>query len=121
MILPGLWVIGTIASIPVYYSLHTEGYPIVIPLSAVFIAAGLNLMVLFWLLLLTRGSFWRTRPGALRLCSPVLTLLMTAAVFYLFVVYNPQGPYITDLFGVKLEYWRGELREHGFSLRIPGR
>ena len=45
---------------------------------------------------------------------------MTTAVFYLFVVYHPQGPYITDLFGVKLEYWQGELREHGLSFRIPG-
>jgi hypothetical protein len=121
MILPALWVLGTIASIPVYYSLNTIGYPIVIPISAVFIAAGLNLVVLFWLLLLTRGGFWQTRRLSLRLCTPVLTLLMTTAVFYLFVVYHPQGPYITDLFGVKLEYWQGELREHGLSFRIPGR
>jgi hypothetical protein len=47
--------------------------------------------------------------------------LMTTAVFYLFVVYHPQGPFITDVFGVKLEYWKSEIREHGFSFRIPGR
>ena len=38
------------------------------------IAAGLNLVLLFWLLLLTRGGFWQTRRFALRLFTPVLTL-----------------------------------------------
>jgi tetratricopeptide (TPR) repeat protein len=121
LILPALWVLGTIASIPLYYSMNTMGYPIVIPISTLFVASGLNLIVLFWLLLLTRGEFWQTRRLAFRLFTPVLTLLMTTAVFYLFVVYHPQGPYITDIFGVKLEYWRGEIREHGLSLTIPGR
>ena len=121
LIWPVLWLLLTAASMPLYYSIETTGYPIVIPVSAVFIAAGLNLVVLFWLLLLTKGEFWRTRSLALRLFSPALTLLMTFSVFYLFVVYHPQGPYITDVFGVKLEYWRSELREHGFSFSIPGR
>ncbi|SPF35467.1 conserved membrane hypothetical protein [Syntrophobacter sp. SbD1] len=121
ILLPVLWVLMTIACIPFYYSMDTTAYPIQIPITTVFVAAGLNLIVLFWLLLLTRGEFWRTRPWALRLCSPVLTLLMTVAVFYLFVVYQPQGPYITDVFAVKLHYWSGELRNRGLSLAIPGR
>ena len=121
MIYPALWVIGIISCIPIYNDLHVEGYPIIIPISAMFIAGGLNLIVLLWLLLLVRGQYWQTRPRFLRMCSPVLTLVMTVAVLYLCVVYYPQGPHITDLFRVKYKYWSGEYREHGFSFRIPGR
>ena len=62
---PVLWLLLTAASMPFYYSLETTGYPIVIPATTVFVASGLNLMVLFWLLLLTKGEFWQTRPLAL--------------------------------------------------------
>jgi hypothetical protein len=110
---PVLWLLLTAVSLPIYYSMETTGYPIVIPVTMVFLVSGLNLGVLFWLLLLTKGEFWRTRPLALRLLCPVLTVLMTTAVFYLVVVYHPQGPYITDVFGVKLVYWRGVLRKYG--------
>jgi hypothetical protein len=108
-----LWVVLVAACMPLYYKMETTGYPIVIPDTTVFIAAGLNLAILFWLLLLTRANLWKTRPGALLWLTPVLTLLMTASVFYLMIVYHPQGPYITDVFGVKLEFWKGELREWG--------
>jgi tetratricopeptide (TPR) repeat protein len=112
---PVLWVILTAASMPLFYSLETTGYPIVIPDTAIFLAIGLNLIILFWLFLLTRGKFWQTRPRALRWLAPVLTMLMTTAVFYLFVIYQPDGPYMTDVFGVKYQYWMGELRER----RLP--
>jgi amino acid transporter len=64
----------------------------------VYTLAGLNLAVLLWLLLLTRGKFWKTRPRALRWLSPVLTVLMTTAVLYLFFIYYPNGPAIIDIF-----------------------
>jgi len=111
LIWPVLWLILTAASMPIFFSLETTGYPIVIPVTTILIAVGLNLIVLFWMLLLTRLEFWQTRPRALRWLTPVLTLLMTTAVFYLYVVYQPQGPFMTDVFQVKYEYLMGELRE----------
>jgi len=102
---PVLWVVLTAAAMPTFYSMDTTGYPIIIPDTAVFIATGLNLTVLFWLLLLTRGKFWQTRPRALRWLSPVLTVLMTTAVIYLFIIYQPNGPEITDVFAVKSKHW----------------
>lgn len=118
---PILWVVLTGACLPLYYKMEITGYPIVIPISTAIIAIGINLVILFWLLLLTRGSLWRSRPLALRIFGPILTLTMTAAVYFLFVVYYPQGPYITDLFSVKYTYWQSEWKEHGFSFtHIPG-
>jgi hypothetical protein len=105
---PVLWIVLTAAAMPTFYSLETTGYPIVIPDTAVYIAAGLNLIILFWLLLLPRGKFWQTRPLALRWLSPALTLLMTISVIYLFVIYQPNGPEIIDVFAVKLHHWNGE-------------
>jgi hypothetical protein len=120
LIWPLSWLLLTCACLPLYYKMEITGYPIVIPISTAIIAIGLNLIVLFWLLLLIKGDFWRSRPLALRVFSPILTLAMTIAVFYLFVVYHPQGPYITDVFGVKYVYWKSEWKEHGFSWHIPG-
>src|SRR5208283_5967012 len=85
---PVLWVVLVCASLPTFYSIETSGYPIVIPDTMVFIAAVLNLIILFWLLLLTRAELWHTRRRTLIWLSPVLTVLMTTAVFYLFVVYQ---------------------------------
>lgn len=104
---PVLWALLTAISMPAFYSMETTGYPIVIPDTAVFIAAGLNLIVLFWLLLLTKGEFWQTRPLALRWLSPVLTLLMTTSVLYLFFIYRPDGPEIIDVFVETLHYKLG--------------
>ena len=107
---PVLWLVLTAAAMPSFYSLDTTGYPIIIPDTAVYIAAGLNLTILFWLLLLSRGKFWQTRPLVLRCLSPALALLMTVSVLYLFVIYQPNGPEIMDVFAVKLHHWDGELR-----------
>jgi len=115
---PVLWVVLVCASLPTFYSIETSGYPIVIPDTMVFIAAVLNLIILFWLLLLTRAELWHTRRRTLIWLSPVLTVLMTTAVFYLFVVYQPNGPFITDVFAVKWQYLSGELREHGRFLSV---
>ena len=98
LVWPVLWVLLTALRMPTFYSMETTGYPIVIPDTAVFILAGLNLTVLFWLLLLTRGNLWQTRPRALLWLSPALTLLMTAAVIYLFLIYQPNGPAMVDIF-----------------------
>lgn len=105
---PVLWVVLAAAALPTFYSLDTAGDSIHIHDTQVYIAAGLNLMVLFWLLLLTRGAFWQTRPRALRWLSPVLTLLMTTAVFYLLVIYQQNGPEITSYFTVKYRHWMQE-------------
>jgi hypothetical protein len=111
LLLAMLWVLLIAASMPLFYKIDTNGDRIIFHDTAVFIAAGLNLTILFWLLLLTRGKFWQTRPRALRWLSPVLTLLMTTAVFYLFIIYQPNGPEITDVFAVKYRYLIGEITE----------
>ena len=104
---PVLWVLLTAAAMPTFFSIETGGYPIVIPGTTVFILAGLNLTVLFWLLLLTSGKFWQTRHSALRWLSPVLTLLMTVAVIYLFFLYQPNGPEMIDIFADTFHYKLG--------------
>jgi hypothetical protein len=104
-----LWVLLNALRMPTFYSMETGGYPIVIPDSVAYMVAGLNLTVLFWLVLLTRGKFWQTRPRALRWLSPVFTLLMTTAVLYLFFVYHPNGPAIIDIFVDTLRYKVGIL------------
>ena len=105
-----LWVLLTAIRMPTFYSMETTGYPLVIPDTVVYIAAGLNLTVLFWLLLLTRGKFWQTRLRALLWLSPVLTLLMTTAVFYLLVIHQPNGPQIMDVFSAQYQRWAEEWR-----------
>jgi tetratricopeptide (TPR) repeat protein len=107
LIWPVLWVLLTAVRMPTFYSIETGGYPIVIPDTVVYMLAGLNLTVLFWLLLLIRGEFWQTRPRALRWLSPVLMLLMTTAVLYLFFIYQPAGPEIIDVFADTLHYKLG--------------
>jgi hypothetical protein len=104
MIVAFLWALLNAVRMPTFYSIDAGGYPIVIPDTAVYMAAGLNLTVLFWLLLLTRGKFWQSRRRALQWASPVLTLLMTTAVFYLFFVYYPNGPAIIDIFADTLRH-----------------
>ncbi len=113
MLWPVLWVLLTAAIMPIYSSLETGGYSMPIPQTTVFILSGLNISILIWLLLLSKGEFWLTRPRALRFFIPALTILMTAAVYYLVVVYHPYGPYITDVFAVKLAYWKGQLMKYG--------
>ncbi len=108
---PVLWLALAAASVPFFYSMDTTGYPIVISAVAVYTLIGLNLIVLFWLLLLIKGEFWLTRKKALRWCSPALALLMTVGVFYLFVVYYPDGPYIGQECANKLPYLKRELAE----------
>jgi hypothetical protein len=108
---PVLWLLMACAAMPFFYSMETAGYPIKMPAVTVYIAIGLNLIVLFWLLLLLHGASWLTRPRMLRWLTPVLALLMTTGVFYLFVAYQPNGPYIVDECVVKYNYWNGELRQ----------
>lgn len=111
LILTGLWVLLTAARMPTFYSMETEGYQFKISDTAVFTLAALNVTVLLWLMLFTRAEIWKTRPRALRWLSPPLTLMMTAAVFYLFIAYQPNGPEIADVFVVKYQYLMGEIRE----------
>jgi tetratricopeptide (TPR) repeat protein len=111
LLLAVIWLLLIAASLPVFYGIDTKGDKIIFHDTAVFIAAGLNLTVLFWLLLLTKGKFWQTRLRALRWVSPLLTLLMTTAVFYLFLIHQPNGPEITDVFAVKYQQLMGELAE----------
>jgi len=108
---PVLWLLVAAGSMPFFFSMETTGYPIVIPLGTVLTAVGLNLIVLFWLLLLTKAGLWQDKKWVFRCTSPLLALAMTAGVFYLFVVYEPNGPYIVDQCAIKLDYWQGELRE----------
>ncbi len=110
LVLALLWVLLTAIRMPTFYSMEMTGYPIIIPDSVVYIAAGLNLTILFWLLLLTKGNFWQTRPRVLRWLSPVLTLLMTTAVFYLLIIHQPNGPQIIDLFSSQYQHWAEEWR-----------
>ena len=116
---PVLWLLLTAASMPFFF-MDTTGYPVPIPVTTVFTAIGLNFIVLFWLLLLIKGGIWQTRRLALRWCSPVLALAMTVGVFYLFVVYQPNGPYISDLCAAKFDYWRSELSEFEFKHGMSG-
>jgi peptidoglycan/LPS O-acetylase OafA/YrhL len=62
-------------------------------------------------MLLTSAELCKNRRRALRLISPLLTLVMTAAVWYLFIAYQPNGPEIADVFVVKYQYLMGEIRE----------
>ena len=106
-----VWLLLIAASLPFFYNMENEGVKFVIHDTMIYTAAALNLTILFWLLLLVRGKFWQTRPRALRWVSPFLTLLMTVSVFYLFMVYQPHGPEIMEVFAVKYRYLKGELHE----------
>lgn len=105
LILAFLWIMLSAVRIPTYYSINTGGDPIVIPASTVYIWAGLNLTVLLWLMLLTKGKFWQTSPRVLLWLSPVLTLLMTTAVFYLLIIHQTNGPQIIDVFASQYGLW----------------
>jgi tetratricopeptide (TPR) repeat protein len=105
------WVLFTALRMPTFYAISTESDSIILNDTAVYVAAGLNLTVLLWVLLLSSGKFWQTRPRVLCWLSPPLTLLMTSAVFYLFVIYQPNGPATTDVFAVKYDSLMGEMRE----------
>jgi hypothetical protein len=108
-----LWLLLSAARIPSFHAINSTGDAFLFPDAAVYIAAGLNLPVLFWLLLLTRGKFWRTRPRALLWISPPLTLAMTTAVFYLFLIYQPNGTEIMDAFAAKYRHWAAEWQKSG--------
>ena len=103
LILAVVWVLITAGVMPFFYRINTSADPIHDTL--VYAAAVLNLTILVWLLLLTRGQFWQKRPRALHWAAPILTLLMTTAVFYLLIIYYPNGPYIIDAFADKYEHW----------------
>jgi len=105
------WVLLMASRMPTFYSMETDGYQFVIRDRAIYTMAALNLPVLLWLMLFNRGEFWRNRRRTLRLVSPLLTLVMTVAVIYLFIAYQPNGPEIVSVFGVKYEYLIGELRK----------
>jgi tetratricopeptide (TPR) repeat protein len=111
LIWTGLWVLLTASRMPTFYSMEVEGYKYVIKDTAIYTLAALNVPVILWLMLLTRGEFWLTRPRALRWLSPLLTLVMTVAFIYLFIAYRPDGPEIVSVFGVKYEYLVGEFRK----------
>jgi tetratricopeptide (TPR) repeat protein len=109
----GVWLLLSASRLPSYFALLGKGDELLFPESAVYVAAGLNLAVLLWLWLLTRGNCWPARPRAFLWLSPPLTLLMTTAVFYLFMVLQPNGPVIIDAFGVKYRHWAEELQKPG--------
>jgi tetratricopeptide (TPR) repeat protein len=113
MVLALLWLLLAAARIPSFYAIDSSGDAFLFPHASVYIAAGLNLPVLFWLLLLTRGKFWQTRPRALFWASPPLTLAMTTAVFYLFLINQPNGAEIMDAFAAKYRHWATEWQKSG--------
>ncbi len=110
LVLALLWALLNAIRMPTFYSINTAGDPIVIQDTVLYVAAGLNLAVLFWLLLLTKGNFWQSRPRALLWLSPVLTLMMTTAVFYLLIIHQPNGPQIMDVFSAQYQHWTDEWR-----------
>ncbi|MGO9379190.1 MAG: tetratricopeptide repeat protein [Dissulfurispiraceae bacterium] len=105
---PVLWIVLSAAGMPAFYSLDNAGDTVIIHDTQVYIATGLNLIVLFWLLLLTKGKFWQTRPRVLRWLSPALTIMMTTAVLYVFIISQQNGTEIMDYFGVKYHHWMTE-------------
>ena len=107
-----LWALITASSMPTFYSMETEGYLFVIKDTAIYTLAAFNVPVILWLMLLTRGDIWLTRPRMLAWLSPFLTMVMTVAVIYLFIAYQPNGPAIVSVFGVKYDYLIGEMRKH---------
>jgi outer membrane protein assembly factor BamD (BamD/ComL family) len=108
------WIALAAARLPSYYAAAWDENPF--PPAAVYLVAGLNVAVLFWLLLLTNGRFWQTRPRALRWASPPLAILMTTAVLFLFAIHQPKGTEIIDAFGVKYRHW---VREWQAPERAP--
>jgi predicted ABC-type exoprotein transport system permease subunit len=116
---PVLWLLVSAAGMPLFFNLDTTGYPVQMPLTTILIAVGLNLIVLSWLLLLLHGKSWLTRPRALRWLTPVLALLMTTGVFYLFVAYQPNGPLIVDKCLVKYDWCKSEFEEWAVRHNIP--
>jgi hypothetical protein len=119
-----LWLLLAASRIPSFYAIDTSADQFRFPDSAVYLAAVINLPVLFWLLLLTRGDFWRTRRRALLWLSPLLAVLMTTAVFYLFLIYQPDGPKIMDAFSVKYRHWASEAAQNTEQDRLvngPGK
>jgi hypothetical protein len=107
------WVLLIASRMPTFYSMETEGYQFVITDNVIYTMAAWNLPVILWLLLFNRGEFWLTRPRALRWVSPLLTLVMTVSVLYLFIAFEPNGPAIVSVFGPKYQYLLGELRTKG--------
>jgi hypothetical protein len=107
------WALLVASRMPTFYSLETGGYKFDIKDTAIYTMGALNIPVILWLILLVRGKFWLTRPRALRWTSPLLTLMMTVAVLYLFVAYQPNGPSIVSTFGEKYDYLIGEFRTKG--------
>jgi len=107
-----LWLLLSASRIPSFYAINVSADEVLFQDSAVYIAAVLNLPVLFWLLLLTRGKFRQARHHALLWLSPVLTILMTSAVFYLFLIYQPDGPKIMDAFAAKYRHWASEAKQN---------
>jgi hypothetical protein len=116
---PILWLLVSAAGMPLFFNLDTTGYPVQVSLITILIAVGLNLIVLFWLLLLLHGKPWLTRPRVLRWLTPVLALLMTTVVFYLFVAYQPNGPLLVDKCLLKYDSFRSEFEEWAVRHNIP--
>jgi len=105
-----LWLLIAAARIPSFHAINSSGDEFLFPDAAVYLAAAINLPVLFWLQLLARGEFWQTRPQALRWSAPLLALLMTALVCYLFLIHQPNGAKIMDAFVAKYRHWAQEWR-----------
>ena len=105
------WVLLSAAKMPFFYSMETEGYKYVIKDTTMYTLAAINLPVILWVILLTKGEFWLTHRQVLRWVSPLLTMVMTVAIIYLFIAYQPIGPEIVNVFGVKYNYLIGEFRK----------
>jgi hypothetical protein len=105
---PVLWIVLSAAGMPAFYSLDNAGDTVIIHDTQVYIAAGLNLIILLWILLLTKGTYWQARPRALRWLSPALTVIMTTAVLYVFIINQQNGTEIIDYFSVKYQHWMTE-------------
>ncbi len=105
---PVLWIVLSAAGMPAFYSLDNAGDTVIIHDTQVYIAAGLNLIILLWIMLLTKGTYWQARPRTLRWLSPALTVIMTTAVLYVFIINQQNGTEIIDYFSVKYQHWMTE-------------
>lgn len=102
------WLVFSALRLPSYAAAAADENPF--SPSAVYVAALLNLALLAWLFLFVKAGFWRTRRRALLVSAPALMLLLTAAVYYLFLIHQPKGPDIIDSFGVEYAHWAQRWR-----------
>ena len=109
MIWIAIWIVLCAVRMPFFYNMETEGFLYVIKDTTIYALFAVNLPVIVWLVLLTRGEFWVTRRRALRWVSPPLAIVMTVTSIFLFIATHPNGPAIISVFGPKYHYLVSEF------------